>query len=56
MGDSIDTIFMSVKFVDDPIRSLDFSFTGGCTLKSVQNNPTLNKHTNGLTSRRDLNF
>ena len=29
MGGRIDTILMSVKFGDDPISSLDFSFTGG---------------------------
>ena len=29
MGGRIDTIFMWVKFGDDPISSLDFSFTGG---------------------------
>merc|ERR1712243_442298 len=29
MGGLIDTIFMWVKFGDDPISSLDFSFTGG---------------------------
>ena len=36
MGGRIDTIFMWVKFGDDPISSLDFSFTGeGCTLKKI---------------------
>ena len=34
MGGRIDTISMWVKFGDDPISSLDFNFTGGCTLKS----------------------
>ena len=29
MGGRIDTIFMRIKFGDDPISSLDFSFTGG---------------------------
>ena len=29
MGGRIDTIFMWIKFGDDPISSLDFSFTGG---------------------------
>ena len=29
MGGRIDIIFMWVKFGDDPISSLDFSFTGG---------------------------
>ena len=35
MGGRIDTILMCVKFGDDPISSLDFSFIGGggCTLK-----------------------
>ena len=35
MGGHIDTILMWVKFGDDPISSLDFSFIGGCTLKSA---------------------
>ena len=38
MGGRIDTIFMWVKFGDDPISSLDFSFTGGCTLNILQQN------------------
>ena len=29
MGDCIDTVLMCVKFGDDPISSLDFSFIGG---------------------------
>ena len=33
MGGRIDTIFMSVKFGNDPTSSLDFSFTGGVPLK-----------------------
>ena len=33
MGGRIDTILMCVKFGDDRISSLDFSFIGGCTLK-----------------------
>ena len=32
MGGRIDTILMCVKFVDDPIRNLDFSFIGGVPL------------------------
>ena len=37
MGGRIDTILMSVKFGDDPISSLDFSFTGvGVPLRSFQ--------------------
>ena len=34
MGGRIDTILMSVNFGDDPISTLDFSFTGGVPLKS----------------------
>ena len=34
MGGRIDTILMCVKFGNDPVSSLDFSFIGGgCTLK-----------------------
>ena len=32
MGGRIDIILMWVKFGDDPISSLDFSFIGGFTL------------------------
>ena len=32
MGGRIDTILMCVKFGDDPISSLDFSFIGGVPL------------------------
>ena len=32
MGGCIDTIMMCVKFGDDPISSLDFSFIGGVPL------------------------
>ena len=35
MGGRIDTILMWIKFGHDPISSLDFSFYGGCTLKST---------------------
>ena len=33
MGGRVDTILMYVKFGDDPVSSLDFSFTVGCTLQ-----------------------
>ena len=35
MGGRMGTIFMFVKFGDDRISSLDFSFIGGCTLKEI---------------------
>ena len=38
MGGRIETILMCVKFGDDPISSLDFSFIGGgCTLNFILN-------------------
>ena len=35
MRGRIDTILTYVKFGDDPVSSLDFSFIGGCTLNWV---------------------
>ena len=38
MGGRIDTILMCVKYGDDPISSLDFSFIGGVALRSLFKN------------------